>query len=69
MHPQQVARLRKYHHEQCTEEVCGENEEESKDGEGKRCGGEGESGDESRTTVMYVWVVLHVYVWGWRGRW
>ena len=25
-----------------------------------------ESKDESRTTVTYVWVVLHVYIWGWR---
>ena len=25
---------------------------------------EGEIGDESRTTVTYVWVVLHVFVWG-----
>ena len=26
-----------------------------------------ESEDESRTTVTCVWVVLHVYIWGWRG--
>ena len=66
MHPQQVVRLRKYRHEQCTEEVCGEGEEESKDEEGKRCGGEGEeeSGDESRTTVVYVWVVLRMCMFG-----
>ena len=39
MHPQQVVKVRKYHHEQCTEEVCGEDEEESKDGEGEVCVG------------------------------
>jgi len=43
MHPQQLAKLGKYHHERCTEEVCGEGEEESKDEEGKRCGGERET--------------------------
>ena len=47
----------------------GEDEEESKDGECEMCVKEGESGEESRAAVMYVWVVLHVYVWGWRGRW
>ena len=33
------------------------------------CVREGESGDESRTTVMYVWVVLHVYTYNWNGGW
>ena len=39
MHPQQVVKLGKYHHERSTEEVCwgGEDEEESKDGEGEVC--------------------------------
>ena len=56
MHPQQVVKRQKYHHEQCTEEVCGEGEEE----EGEVCGGEGESGDESRTTVAYLWMALRM---------
>ena len=44
---------------------------ESKDGESEVCerGRQIESEDESRTTVVYVWVVLDVYIWGWRGRW
>ena len=33
------------------------------------CVTEGESGDESRTTVMYVWVMLHVYTCNWNGGW
>ena len=39
MHPQQVVKPRKYHHERSTEEVCwGErDEEESKDGAGEVC--------------------------------
>ena len=69
MYPQQVVKHRKYHHERSTEEVCrgGEDEEESKDGEGELCVRESE--DEGRTTVVYVWVVLDVYIWGWRGGW
>ena len=45
MHPQQVVKLRKYHHERSTEEVCwgGKHEEESKGGEGEVCVREGES--------------------------
>ena len=60
MHPQQVVKPRKYHHERSTEEVCwgGEDEEEHKDGEGEVCEREG----ESRSTVTYVWVVLHACV-------
>ena len=46
MHPQQLAKLRKYHHGRSTEEVCwgGEDEEESKDGEGEVCEGEEKGG-------------------------
>ena len=40
MHPQQVVKLGKYHHERSTEEVCwgGEDGEESKNGEGEVSG-------------------------------
>ena len=44
-------------------------EKESKDGEGEMCVREGESKDESKSTVTYILVVLHVYIWGWRGGW
>ena len=57
MHPQQVVKIRKYHHGRSTEEVWwgGEDEEESKDGEGEVCerGRQIESEDENRTTVVY----------------
>ena len=33
------------------------------------CVTEGESEDESRTTVTYVWVVLHEYTCNWNGGW
>ena len=67
MHPQQLAKLGKYHHERSTEEVCwgGEDEEESKDEEGEVC--ERECEDEKWTTVTYVWVMLHVYTCNWNG--
>ena len=51
IHPQQVVRLGKYHHERSTEEVCW-------GGEGEVCEREG----EGRSTATYVWVVLHVCV-------
>ena len=42
---------------------------ESKDGESEVCerGRQIESEDESRTTVTYVGVVLHVHIWDGRG--
>ena len=65
MHPQQVVKLGKYHHERSTEEVCwgGEDEEESKGGEGEVCVREGESKDESRTTqrLMFGWCCMYIF--------
>ena len=63
MHPQQVVKPRKYHHERSTEEVCWGGEDESKDGEGEVCVREGESKDESRTTrrLMFGWYCMCIF--------
>ena len=67
---QQVAKPRKYHHERSTEEVCWGGGMGSRVGMGdEACVTEGESEDESRTTVTYVWVVLHEYTCNWNGGW